>query len=94
VDAVFCPYQLDPAEPASAVPLLHYLGQRFGGSAASMTKSVSAAAAGEGLTIDWPRARAVCTPIARRGRAAKRWTLRAAAAFDRFRRSSSTGNTR
>jgi predicted DsbA family dithiol-disulfide isomerase len=66
VDVVFRPYQLDPGAPTAAVPLLQHLQQRFGGSAGGMTKAVTDAAAGEGITIDWDRAQAVNTHTAHR----------------------------
>src|SRR5215218_5795732 len=66
VEVVFRPYQLDPGAPAEARPLRRYLEARFGGSADGMTRQVGAAAAGEGITIDWDRALAVNTLQANR----------------------------
>jgi predicted DsbA family dithiol-disulfide isomerase len=61
VEVLFRPYQLDPAAPATALPLRDYLERRFGGPADGMMKQVGAAAAGEGITIEWDRALAVNT---------------------------------
>jgi predicted DsbA family dithiol-disulfide isomerase len=66
VEVVFRPYQLDPAAPTEAYPLKRYLEKRFGGPAEGMTKQVGAAAAGEGIQIDWDRALAVNTLRAHR----------------------------
>ena len=66
VDVVFRPYQLDPGAPATAVPLLQYLQGRYGGSVAGMTKAVTEAAAGEGITIAWDRALAANSHTAHR----------------------------
>ena len=66
VEVVFRPYQLDPAAPADAEPIARYLERRFGPRAAGMTGAVSAAAAGEGITMDWERALAANTRDAHR----------------------------
>jgi predicted DsbA family dithiol-disulfide isomerase len=66
VEVVFRPYQLDPAAPAEAYPLRRYLERRFGGPSEGMTKQVSAAATGEGITFDWDRALAANTFTAHR----------------------------
>lgn len=66
VDVVYRPYQLDPAAPRTAVPLMDYLEARFGSGAPAMTARVGAAAAGEGITIDWDRALSVNTLTAHR----------------------------
>lgn len=56
VEVVFRPYQLDPAAPRTALPLAEYLGRRYGSRAGGMMAQAGAAAAGEGITIDWERA--------------------------------------
>ena len=66
VEVVFRPYQLDPGAPAGAIPLRRYLERRFGGPSERMTEQVGAAAAGEGIAIDWDRALAVNTLAAHR----------------------------
>src|SRR5687767_13003626 len=66
VEVIFRAYQLDPAAPPRAIPLRRYLERRFGAPADGMTKQVSAAAAGEGIEIDWDRALAVSTRQAHR----------------------------
>lgn len=66
VEVVFRPYQLDPSAPETAVPISEYLARRFGDGAAGMLNQVSAAAAGEGITIDWDRALATNTRTAHR----------------------------
>lgn len=66
VEVVFRPYQLDPNAPLEAVPLLPYIEQRYGGRAAGMLESVSAAAEGEGISVAWDRALIANTRTAHR----------------------------
>ncbi len=66
VQVVFRPYQLDPSAPARAVPIADYLERRFGPRAAGMLGAVGAAAAAEGITMDWDRALAANTRAAHR----------------------------
>ena len=66
VEVVFRPFQLDPAAPTAAEPIARYLERRFGARAGSMLGSVSAAAAAEGITMDWDRALAANTRTAHR----------------------------
>jgi predicted DsbA family dithiol-disulfide isomerase len=53
VDVAYRPYQLNPDAPAAAVPHAEYMAKRFGSRAEQMHAQVDAAAAGEGITIDW-----------------------------------------
>jgi predicted DsbA family dithiol-disulfide isomerase len=53
IEVVYRPYQLDPTAPATAVPHAEYMARRFGARASDMHHHVDAAAAGEGITIDW-----------------------------------------
>ncbi len=66
VEVVFRPYQLDPSTPETAQPIAEYLQRRFGRPAGGMMAQVGAAAAGEGITVDWDRALAVNTRTAHR----------------------------
>jgi predicted DsbA family dithiol-disulfide isomerase len=66
VEVVYRPYQLDPAAPAKARPLMDALKEKFGPGAASMAGNVAAAARGEGITMDFERALAVNTLAAHR----------------------------
>ncbi len=61
VEVVYRPYQLDPGAPATARPLLKALGEKFGPGAAAMAGNVTAAARGEGITMDFERALAANT---------------------------------
>lgn len=66
VEVVYRPYQLDPAAPATARPLLDALKEKFGPGAASMAGNVAEAARGEGITMDFDRALAANTLAAHR----------------------------
>jgi predicted DsbA family dithiol-disulfide isomerase len=66
VEVVFRPYQLDPTTPETAIPTMQYLARRFGRPVEGMLGQVTAAAAGEGITIDFDRALAVNTRTAHR----------------------------
>jgi predicted DsbA family dithiol-disulfide isomerase len=66
VEIVFRPYQLDPGAPDAAVPLTQYIERRFGRRGQGMLAQVSAAAAGEGITIAWEKALSVNTRTAHR----------------------------
>jgi predicted DsbA family dithiol-disulfide isomerase len=66
VDVVFRPFQLDPDAPASAVPLTGYLEKRFGKRAEGLHGPVDAAAAGEGIQMEWDRALMANTRTAHR----------------------------
>lgn len=61
VEVVFRPYQLDPSAPHTAVPLKEYLAARYGPRAGGMLQHAGAAAAGEGITIEWEKALAANT---------------------------------
>ena len=61
VEVVYRPYQLDPAAPATARPLLDALKEKFGPGAAAMAGNVAEAARGEGITMDFARALAANT---------------------------------
>src|SRR5690606_21072493 len=73
IEVVFRPFQLDPAAPATAVPLTQYLERRYGARASGMLSAVSRTAAGEGITMDWDRALSVNTRTAHR---LLQWALR------------------
>ncbi len=73
IEVVFRPSQLDPAAPATAVPLTQYLERRYGARASGMLSAVSRTAAGEGITMDWDRALSVNTRTAHR---LLQWALR------------------
>ena len=60
------PYQLDPHAPLEAVPMLDYLGRRFGAGARAMANHVIAIGRSEGLTMDYDRGLAVNTLAAHR----------------------------
>ena len=66
VDVRFRPFQLDPNAPEKPVPLKRYLADRYGPGAERMTEYAGAAAAAEGLEIDWDRALSVNTRNAHR----------------------------
>lgn len=66
VEVVFRPFQLDPDAPASAVPLTGYLERRFGKRAEGLHGPVDAAAAGEGIRMEWDRAQMANTRTAHR----------------------------
>ena len=57
VEVVFRPFQLDPGAPLESRPIAEYLERRFGAMATSMQGRVAQFAAGEGIRIDWTRAR-------------------------------------
>lgn len=73
VEVVFRPYQLDPAAPESAVPLMPSLERRLGARTAAMLDAVTHAAEGEGITIAWDRALSANTRTAHR---LLQWALR------------------
>ena len=60
------PYQLDPGAPRDAVPMLEYLGRRFGPRARAMASHVIEIARAEGLEMDYERGLAVNTLLAHR----------------------------
>lgn len=66
IDVVFRPYQLDSNAPESAIPVGRYLARRFNRRVDAMLERVTEAAAGEGITMNWDRARAVNTFTAHR----------------------------
>lgn len=66
VEVVYRPYQLDPAAPAEAEPMLEYLERRFGANARAMAGRVAENARGEGLVMDYDRGLAVNTLDAHR----------------------------
>ena len=66
VEVVYRPYQLDPDAPVPGVPMLKYLEARFGTGAAAMAERVTAAAAAEGLEMDYERGIAANTLDAHR----------------------------
>src|SRR5690606_26744281 len=66
VEVVFRPYQLVPSAPEKAVPVTEYLEKRFGGRAAGMRGSVTAAARDEGIEMDWDAALSANTRVAHR----------------------------
>lgn len=66
VDVVYRPYQLAPDAPSTPVPLLQYLGQRFGPQGAQMARQITQTAAGDGIVMDFDRALAANTLDAHR----------------------------
>lgn len=66
VSVVYRPFQLDPDASSSARPVADSLEEKFGEKARVMMERVGAAAAGEGITIDWTDAVAVNTLTAHR----------------------------
>lgn len=66
VEVVFRPYQLDPGAPQRAIPLVEYLGRRYGDRASGMMSRVGAVAAEEGIVMDWDHALAGNTYLAQR----------------------------
>ena len=66
LDVRYRPYQLDPRAPMEAVPMLDYLGRRFGAQARAMASHVIEIGRAEGLTMDYDRGLAVNTLNAHR----------------------------
>ena len=66
VEVIYKPYQLDPAAPARAAPVLERLQRKFGAQAGSMMQRVTDAARGEGIEMNFDRARAANTLAAHR----------------------------
>jgi predicted DsbA family dithiol-disulfide isomerase len=66
VEVVYRSFQLDPSAPASPVPLLAHLEEKFGARVHEMLGRVGDAAQGEGIAIDWERAQSVNTLTAHR----------------------------
>jgi len=66
VEVVYRPYQLDPAAPTNAVPMMDYLSRRFGARARAMADNMIATARGEGLVMDYDRGLSVNTLDAHR----------------------------
>lgn len=66
VEVAFRPYQLDPAAPERAVPMLEHLERRFGGNARSMTRRVAEVARAEELVMDFENGLAANTLHAHR----------------------------
>ena len=66
VEVVYRPYQLDPAAPSTARPLTEALAEKFGSRVAALTGSVTEAARGDGITMDFGRALAANTLAAHR----------------------------
>ena len=66
VEVIYKPYQLDPAAPAKAAPVLERLQRKFGAQAGSMMKRVTDAARGEGIEMNFDRALAANTLTAHR----------------------------
>jgi len=66
LDVRYRPYQLDPGAPAEAVPMLEYLGRRFGSQARAMANRVIEIGHDEGLAMDYDRGLAVNTLNAHR----------------------------
>ena len=66
VEVVYRPYQLDPAAPAAAVPLMDALAKKFGPGAGSMAERVAETARAEGITMDFASALAANTLDAHR----------------------------
>lgn len=66
VEVVYRPYQLDPAAPAAAVPLMQALAQKFGPQAGSMAARVAETARAEGIAMDFGSALAANTLDAHR----------------------------
>lgn len=66
VEVVFRPFQLDPAAPAEATPLMPTLERKFGPRFRTATAPLVAAAKEEGIAIDLERALAVNTFLAHR----------------------------
>lgn len=66
VSVVFRPFQLDPDASSAPRPLVESLGEKFGANVRTMLARVAAAAAGEGITINWDDAVAVNTLTAHR----------------------------
>jgi predicted DsbA family dithiol-disulfide isomerase len=66
VEVRYRPYQLDPAAPARAEPMLDYLARRFGARARGMADHVIELGRQEGLVMDYDRGLAVNTLNAHR----------------------------
>ena len=66
VEVVYKPYQLDPAAPTVATPLLARLERKFGAGAGAMARRVTDAASAEGIEMRFDRALAANTLAAHR----------------------------
>ena len=66
VEVTWRSFQLNPDAPATAVPTLDYLAQRFGPQAQAMTTRVAEMGKGEGLTLDFASSLTVNTLEAHR----------------------------
>jgi 2-hydroxychromene-2-carboxylate isomerase len=66
VEVTWRSFQLNPDAPATAVPTLDYLAQRFGPQAQAMTARVAELGKGEGLTLDFASSLTVNTLEAHR----------------------------
>ena len=66
LDVRYRAYQLDPRAPSDAVPMLEYLGRRFGQQAPAMASRVIEIGRAEGLAMDYDRGLAVNTLNAHR----------------------------
>jgi len=66
VEVTWRSFQLNPDAPATAVPTLDYLAQRFGPQAQAMTARVAEMGKGEGLTLDFASSLTVNTLEAHR----------------------------
>ena len=66
VEVTWRSFQLNPDAPATAVPTLDYLAQRFGPQAQAMTARVAEMGQGEGLTLDFASSLTVNTLEAHR----------------------------
>ena len=66
VEVTWRSFQLNPDAPATAVPTLDYLAQRFGPQAQGMTARVAEMGKGEGLTLDFASSLTVNTLEAHR----------------------------
>ena len=66
VEVTWRSFQLNPDAPATAVPTLDYLAQRFGPQAQGMTARIAEMGRGEGLTLDFASSLTVNTLEAHR----------------------------
>ena len=66
VEVTWRSFQLNPDAPATAVPTLDYLAQRFGPQSQAMTTRVAEMGKGEGLTLDFASSLTVNTLEAHR----------------------------
>jgi predicted DsbA family dithiol-disulfide isomerase len=66
VEVIYKPYQLDPAAPAKAAPVLERLQRKFGAQAGSMMQRVTDTATSEGIEMNFDRALAANTLAAHR----------------------------